>query len=341
MDVAEPRTHMTGATRSSAGTRVPSGAHSPGEHNTVIVRSGRARVAPERAPSPPRRTSHRPLRQRLGRFVRTPKGYLLLAFLVLGGLALPAAGPWRALSRTGGAAAVAAVVDLAFVRWRRGRWGVSVGAVLSGMIVAYVLGVAEPLYVPLVASAVALLSKHLVRTRYGPIFNPAALALLVAVLAFGSGESWWGALGDLPAEGVVVLLVAGVFVVERVGKLPLVLAFLGTYFGGFTVASAVNPAPVAEMFREPFVHAALFLGCFMLTDPPTSPGPVRHQVLYGAFVAAVACAAQLLGIGQTYLLVGLLAGNMALAGRLAWHPRPPVPAIPLSLARKRATALAQ
>ena len=64
-------------------------------------------------------------------------------------------------------------------------------------------------------------------------------------------------------------------------------------------------------------------------------------MVYGAFVAVVACAAQLLGIGQTYLLVGLLAGNVALAGRLTWHPRPPVHAVPLSLARKRAIELAR
>ena len=65
----------------------------------------------------------------------------------------------------------------------------------------------------------------------------------------------------------------------------------------------------------PFVNAALFLAFFMLTDPPTSPGKRNDQVWFGGLVAIIAAIAQLVGVGQTYLLVGLLAGNLTLAVR--------------------------
>ena len=100
---------------------------------------------------------------------------------------------------------------------------------------------------------------------------------------------------------------------DRLNKFPLVLTFLATYFGFFTLASVANPHGVAEMFREPFLQAALFLAFFMLTDPPTSPNRYGDQVWYGLLAALAAGAAQLLGAGQVFLLLGVLASNGVLA----------------------------
>jgi len=85
---------------------------------------------------------------------------------------------------------------------------------------------------------------------------------------------------------------------DRLNKFPSVLIFLTLYFCLFTAVSLVTPGAVAEMFRPPFVQAALFMAFFMLTDPPTSPNRYRDQVWYGAVVAVVACAAQLLGAAE-------------------------------------------
>ena len=150
-------------------------------------------------------------------------------------------------------------------------------------------------------------------------------------LAFGSGESWWGALAELPAPWTLVLCVMGVLLVERLNKLPLLLTFLLVYFGAFTAISFSQPQLVAEMFRPPFLQAALFLAFFMLTDPPTSPGKASDQVWMGALAGFVAAGAQLAGLGQAYLLVGLLAVNVALTvqrlgqGRRRAAPGPGVP----------------
>lgn len=51
----------------------------------------------------------------------------------------------------------------------------------------------------------------------------------------------------------------------------------------------------------------------MLTDPPTSPNRYVDQAWFGALAAATACAAQLLGAGQVYLLIGVLVPNAVLA----------------------------
>jgi Na+-translocating ferredoxin:NAD+ oxidoreductase RnfD subunit len=247
--------------------------------------------------------------ERVWRFGRTPKGSLLGVFgsllSVMGSLTgWPIVFP-HVISGIAGAS----VVEL--IARRRMAWPSS--AVLSGMIVAFVLGPETAWWVTLCVGALATASKYLLRTTRGHIFNPAALALLVSIPLFATGQSWWGAGADLPLPFLLLVLAGGAVIVDRINKFPLVLSFVGVYFSVFSLAGMANPGGVAEMFRAPFVQAALFLALFMLTDPPTSPSRYVDQVWVGALAAGTACAAQLLGLGQAYLLVGVLAGDAALA----------------------------
>ena len=78
----------------------------------------------------------------------------------------------------------------------------------------------------------------------------------------------------------LVMLAAGIFIVDRVNKMPLALTFLGVYFALFTIRAFVgNPLPVAEIFRTPDADAALYFAFFILTDPPTSPAKYRDQLI--------------------------------------------------------------
>lgn len=257
----------------------------------------------------------KPMLRRFQRFLRSPKGSLSLIFLSLlfvsgASVGWPVAAP-HVLAALAGACLFDFLIGL--VRQGKPAWPSS--ALLSGLIVAFVLGPLEPHAITFAVAALAIIAKHVLKTRQGHIFNPAALALVISVPLFGTGQSWWGALANAPAIWLILLLAGGAIILERLNKFPLALSFLGVYFGLFAFAGLVGPARVAEMFRMPFVNAALFLAFFMLTDPPTSPGKRNDQVWFGGLVAIVAAVAQLVGVGQTYLLVGLLAGNLTLAVR--------------------------
>jgi Na+-translocating ferredoxin:NAD+ oxidoreductase RnfD subunit len=247
------------------------------------------------------------------RFFRTPKGYLSIVFAPLLVIASMVIGADQAAPHVFSAVFGACFVEVLLVRRERGAWLVPTSALLSGLIVAFVLGPFLPWALTAVIGAAATASKHLVRTRRGHIFNPAAFALFLSILIFATGESWWGALPDLPAPAVLLLIAGGAFVAERTYKVPLILTFLACYFGLFTIAGVTDAGRVAEMFRSPFVNSALFLAFFMLTDPPTSPGRIEEQIWFGVLVALVSVGAQLAGFGQSFLLVGLLAGNAELA----------------------------
>ncbi len=245
------------------------------------------------------------------RFFRTPKGVLTIVLVVL--VLAAATGEGFALVAPGvlSAAVVAMLVDAPILRWREGHWELPSGALLTGLLVAMVLSPHEPWHVVAITAAVGVLSKYVARTRSANVFNPAALALVATFYMFDTGQSWWGALPELPPLTLALLLATGVFITDRVNKMPLVLAFLGTYYLLATVAAfGGNPGTVAELYRAPDLHAALFFAFFMVTDPPTSPPKHRDQLVYGVIVAVVSFAVFELVGAVYFLLAGLLVANV-------------------------------
>ena len=249
----------------------------------------------------------------LGELWRTPKRQLIWVFALLAAASMPFSGGLSLLPNLCAAVITACAIDVGWELVERRRWLAPSSALLTALIVFFILSPDESWLVVAWTAGFAIVSKRVVRSQREHIFNPAALALLWAPIAFGSGESWWGALGDMPAVWLPLMLLPGVWLVWRLNKFPLVLTYLAVYFTFFTGVSVGNPRAVAEMFRDPFVQAVLFLALYMLTDPPTSPNQYVDQVWFGAVAALGACFAQLLGAGQVYVLVGLLLANGVLA----------------------------
>jgi Na+-translocating ferredoxin:NAD+ oxidoreductase RnfD subunit len=256
------------------------------------------------------------------KFFRTPKGLLTIVLVALSAIAAPGE-HWRpTLLGIIVAVVTAGVLDAIWLRLRRPRWQFPGGAVLTGLIVAMVLSPFEPLWVPAAVSAIAIASKYVVRTKAANVFNPAGIALVISYYAFDTGQSWWGALPELSPWAIGILLATGLFITDRVNKMPLVLAFLATYFTAFTVTTWWgDPQVLVEIYRAPDVHAVLYFAFFMLTDPPTAPITYRDQLICGVLVALVSYLLfETLGVVY-YLLAGLIVGNLWEARRRATHTR--------------------
>lgn len=247
----------------------------------------------------------------LRRFVRTPKGLMTLGLGLLIGVAAASMGLTRIGPPLLGAALAAAIVDAAILRLRGRWWRFPDGAVLTGLFVAMVVSAFEPWYVAAATSVVAVLSKYVFRGRTANVFNPAAFGIVATFYVAGAGQDWWGALPDAGVVGLIVLLATGVLIVDRVNKMPLVLAFLGAYFLLFTgLAYVGDPRLVTEIFRSPDVNAVLFFAFFILTDPPTSPVKYRDQIVNGLLVAVTGFAIFAWIGAAHYLLSGVLVGNV-------------------------------
>jgi Na+-translocating ferredoxin:NAD+ oxidoreductase RnfD subunit len=255
--------------------------------------------------------SRAPLGMSAQRYFRKPKGVLLL---VLGGLALFSAvgsGPGFDVRGLVAAMGVAAGMDALLLRYMSGRWSLPDGALLTGLIVGMILSPLESWKVAAVTSAVGIFGKYLFRTRTANLFNPAALGLVATYYGFNPIQNWWGAMSFITPYAVVAMVIAGTYLTERVNRMPAVLSFFACYFGLFTVTAFVgDPARVAEIFRTPDLHAVVYLGFFMITDPPTSPPRPRDQLIFGAIAAGASYLAYEF-IGAAYfLLAGLLIANI-------------------------------
>src|ERR1041385_4936790 len=163
-------------------------------------------------------------------FFKTPKGLVTIVLAILIAIAAPGQGLRTVMLGLGIAVIASGLVDLLILRASTKVWEFPSGAVLTAMIVAMVLRAQEPWHVVTITSVAAVLSKYLFRTRSANVFNPAALAIVASYFVFHTGQSWWGALTDVAPVAKVILLAAGVFITDRVNKLPLVLTFLGAYF---------------------------------------------------------------------------------------------------------------
>jgi Na+-translocating ferredoxin:NAD+ oxidoreductase RnfD subunit len=250
--------------------------------------------------------------RKLIHFFKTPKGLLTILLVALTVIAAPGEGVEAVALNMGAAVLAAGIVDLIFLRIRNGEWEYPSGAVLTAMIVVMVVRAQEPWYVATVTSVVAVLSKYVLRTRQANVFNPAAFALVLMFYLLPHGQSWWGALPEVtPLWLRGALLVGGIYLANRVNKLPLVLSFLGAYFCLFKATAFLGEARhVVEIFRSPDIDAVIYFTLVILTDPPTSPAKYAGQWIFGIITAVVSYAVFMISGAVYFLLAGVLAGNL-------------------------------
>ncbi len=281
-----------------------------------------AKVQPQTRYQPKQtRSQGRPannVKKKKSKFLQAPKGYVIVILSLLAILSFYLSGSLDGLANIVAAILTGTLIDL-FVGIKQQRKKLfSDGGFLTGLIVALVLSSTASLLAVIVTTAIAVLSKHLLKVKRKPIFNPAAFGLLAASFMFPSGQSWWGGLSLLPAWAISFVLIGGFLVTRKVNKFPQVFAFLGTYLILLVGIALLHIENVAGLLRVPYINAAIFLAFFMLTDPPTSPGKNKDQVLFGILTAAISVAVYWKFGGLSYLLIGLLAAN----AWKAWKFRP-------------------
>lgn len=252
----------------------------------------------------------------LTRWLKSPLGTVTVAILALAGVNLPWASPSPASASLSLAVAVgvAGALDVVVVGLRGWGWRVPWGAFVTGGVLGVVLDPTVGLGAVAACVAGAVLVKHVLRIGRRPVFNPAALALVIASLAGIQAQSWWGAAAAPVWLGVPVLVIVAVVVADRANRLPAVGAFLGIWFAALTILVSLGfSGELAVAYREPLLSMALFFAGVMLLDPPTSPGRVRAQYLFGFVAAVVGIVLLAVAHESAFLPVGLLAGNAWLA----------------------------
>jgi len=244
------------------------------------------------------------------RWIKSPKGYLVMVLISYLAIATIGSHNRGGLVNAIVAVGVTVATDIILCLFKRRKRIVPDSAIITGLIISLILSMTTPYYIVAATSLISILSKHLLNHRKKPIFNPAAFGLLLAIIFFQSGQSWWGTFGDLSAWTLVLLLIGGYVVTNRVSKFPQVFAFLGVYFVILFIMNIFQYGDVTDVLRSPFINATLFFAFFMLTDPPTSPAKVKDQIIFGILTAIVGAMVYAFYGGLMYLFIGLLIGNL-------------------------------
>jgi Na+-translocating ferredoxin:NAD+ oxidoreductase RnfD subunit len=243
-------------------------------------------------------------------WIKSPKGYVVIAMAAYLLMTSIGSQDMKGIINAIVAVGVSLVADILFCLVEKRKRIMPDGSVITGLIISLILSTTTSWSIVAATAAISILSKHLFVYKKKPIFNPAVFGLLVSILIFHTGQSWWGAFGDLPAWTIVFLLIGGYLVTSRVNKYPQVFAFLGVSFVLLYLMSYINVGGVSDALRPPFINATLFFGFFMLTDPPTSPAKVKDQIIFGVLTAAAGTIIYDLFGGLMYMFIGLLIGNL-------------------------------
>ncbi len=218
--------------------------------------------------------------------------YLLAAFLglavVLGALRVIPADPMAIVSTTAILLASCYLVNKLFALVLRVRANPE-SSLITALIMALIMG---PIPFDLrqggilaLAGAVAVASKYLLAVRRQHIFNPAAAGALFSAFAFGANATWWvGNAALLP-----LVAVGGFLLARKIGRLRLVLAFLGLFVAFNLILAFGQGLAVADALQSVvfvFGHTSLiFFATVMFTEPMTSAKRLRWQLIYAGLVA--------------------------------------------------------
>lgn len=136
------------------------------------------------------------------------------------------------------------------------------------------------------AAAVAISSKFLIRVNGKHVFNPANVAIVTLIL--GSDHAWistgqWGN----AAIGALALACLGFIVLTRARRSETTITFLLAY-GALMFGRALWLGdPLAIPLHQMQNGALLIFAFFMISDPKTTPDARSGRILYAGIVALV------------------------------------------------------
>lgn len=159
--------------------------------------------------------------------------------------------------------------------------------------------------IAVLAAAIAIGSKFLLRVRGKHIFNPANVALVT--LMFCSDRAWvssgqWGS----AALGAFALACLGFLVLTRAKRAETTIAFLVSFASLMIGRALWLGDPLSIPLHQMQNGALLIFAFFMISDPKTTPNTSVGRIVYGALVASVAYVIQFVFYEPNAAIIALI-----------------------------------
>jgi len=156
----------------------------------------------------------------------------------------------------------------------------------------------------LLAAAIALFTKHVVRVGGRHRFNPSNIGLVSVLLLVGPAHVfpqylWWGTLQAPVIAALVVIVLGAAWVLRAVNMLEMTLAFLATFtvlvaglaLTGSSFVALWAPLPISGVAYWLHICTSpevLIFAAFMMSDPASAARGRLARIIFGAATAMLA-----------------------------------------------------
>ena len=143
--------------------------------------------------------------------------------------------------------------------------------------ISYLIGVC-------LIAALSMVSKYILAIKRKHIFNPVAIAVVIATYTINESASWWIGTSHMTP----FVFIVGFLIVRKIRRSDMVLSFVGAAFlttiiAGFIKGTSFNPSVLYTLIAQT-INQTLFLAVFMLTEPLTTPPTRGLRIIYGSIV---------------------------------------------------------
>lgn len=173
-------------------------------------------------------------------------------------------------------------------------------SIITGLIVGYLLSGDEAWWIFIVASSLAIISKHLIRFRKKHIFNPAAFGIFLTLLIFGASTQWKG------TYLWYILLPFGLYFAHKIRKTEVIISYAVVSLALFGIQAISQKVSIWNIFG----FLSYFYIFIMIIEPVTSPIKPIGKYLFGAGIAGLIFFLTEFGVKFDVELLSLLAMNL-------------------------------
>lgn len=193
----------------------------------------------------------------------------------------------------------AVILDLAINYFKSKKIILPSSAIITGLIVGMVMARGEPYIYYVLASFLAIFSKHIFKINNRHIFNPANFGLLAINIFLGAYIGWY------PINAWFVII-PGMFIALKIKRLHIILSYLLTFAILLMFYGHLKGVGIFSYFA---VINSFFV-VVMLIEPKTSPIKLCRGIVFGCFTAVIGFLCYLIIPRFDYLLVSLACGNL-------------------------------
>lgn len=172
-------------------------------------------------------------------------------------------------------------------------------AIITGLIIGYVLSTDEAWWKIALVSLIAILSKYLIRIKHRHIFNPAAFGIFLTIIVFGASTGWRG------TYLWYILVPFGLYFAYRIKKVEVVTGYAVVSLLLFGIQAFLQKVS----FWNIFGYLSYFYIFVIVIEPKTTSVNSTGKYLFGAGTATLIFILTQAGVKFDAELFSLLAMN--------------------------------